>query len=959
MAPNNHNNNDNIFEKSSNNKRNKQLSNCDDTSSSSISCDYSDCNVRNRNKNLVLIYEGEEFKNYLEYHVSNYQIQNPNISIILQEINASNNNNNNNNNNNEGEYLIEQIDNIQSQSSWDGIIFPAHLTGALIDSNRLWDWTNYLRQNQERQQQMQLNNNNNNNNDNNEIHVKEEETNSIQWEDIQPFFRSQAQQQVISSSSSSSSTITSGGDDDEKSIKHKKTTLWALPLDGDVLSVYYRKDLFEKYQLDVPRTWDAYRDAAAFFHGQPWGPNNTELTGSCVTRANNNGKCGNNNNSKNNNNNNNNNNNINAYWASLVLSTMTQSTGTSSGYLLDPITMDPLLGEAMEETLRILAEQHILGPSEETFEDIECDDNEDDINLRLNEGTCAITYNWGNQLTTEPIVNNNSNITIGVAPTPGSTRVFNRSSGNLESCTPELCPYGLYFDDIGIVNRPSYAAFGGWAGGVSNNSPTREQNAMADFFSYISNTAQSLSDVLPNQRSNFVTPYRYSHLQASNWTDVGYDESTISEYKDTIQEVNSGNTVMEIRTPPGTNIRHIIHEEVYSYLLLNSNANTNTKNEGITLNSLDDAILRRKTTDQMDTKIREALSYLDESTVADSYRKSLGFTESPDSVVKSMNYIDRDYRETGWGLAGLICCTAVGLIIWTLWNRKNHVIQACQPFLMIQCAMGLFFMGGTLVPLGFDDSLFSKDVLDITCMVMPWMYMFGYTLFFSSVYSKIQACMRIFKHPGKYDVMSVRPWDSFKTFSWIFLLNGIVLFLWTLLDPLKWVRMEVATDRISGTTLYSEGGTGETYGHCMGERFDYLIFTLPLFVFNMVCIFVAMIQSFRCRFLDLEYHEMQWIQLSILPIFEAWIIGGPVLALVVENPTTKYVLYVFIITTSSIAIAFAVFAPKEWFVRKSIAMKFKSKAIAPPLASPAGVKILKHPTVCISFCLFFNHYFLT
>ena len=242
---------------------------------------------------------------------------------------------------------------------------------------------------------------------------------------------------------------------------------------------------------------------------------------------------------------------------------------------------------------------------------------------------------------------------------------------------------------------------------------------------------------------------------------------------------------------------------------------------------------------------------------------------------------------------------------------------------------------------------------------MPWMYMFGYTLFFSSVYSKIQACMRIFKHPGKYDVMSVRPWDSFKTFSWIFLLNGIVLFLWTLLDPLKWVRMEVATDRISGTTLYFEGGTGETYGHCMGERFDYLIFTLPLFVFNMVCIFVAMIQSFRCRFLDLEYHEMQWIQLSILPIFEAWIIGGPVLALVVENPTTKYVLYVFIITTSSIAIAFAVFAPKEWFVRKSIAMKFKSKAIAPPLASPAGVKILKHPTVCISFCLFFNHYFLT
>ncbi|MGK3757258.1 MAG: hypothetical protein ACI8RD_009572, partial [Bacillariaceae sp.] len=543
-----------------------------------------------------------------------------------------------------------------------------------------------------------------------------------------------------------------------------------------------------------------------------------------------------------------------------------------------------------------------------------------------------------------------------VAPTPGSTQVFNRTSGNLETCTPELCPYGLYFDEIGIVNRPSYSAFGGWAGGVSNDSPTWEQNAMADFISYISNSVQSLTDVLPNQRSNFVTPYRYSHLISSNWTDVGYDESTISEYKDTIQEVNSGNTVMEIRTPPGTNIRQIIHEEVYSYLILNPNPNPNTKSENITLNSLDDAILRRKITDQMDTRIREALSYLDESTVADSYRTSLGFTESPDSVVKSMNFIDSDYRETGLGLAGLICGTAIALIIWTLWNRKNHVIQACQPFLMIQCAMGLFFMGGTLVPLGFDDSLFSKDVLDITCMVTPWMYMFGYTLFFSSVYSKIQACMKIFKHPGKYDVMSVRPWDSFKLFSWIFLLNGIVLFLWTFLDPLKWVRMEVTADRIRGTI---EDGTGETYGHCMGERFDYLVFTIPLFVFNMAYLFVAMIQSFRCRFLDLEYHEMQWIQLSILPIFEAWIVGGPILALVVEDPTLKYILYVFIITTSSIAIFFAAFAPKEWFVRKNIAKTFKSKAIAPPIASPAGVKILKHPTVSILFCSILYHFILS
>ena len=52
----------------------------------------------------------------------------------------------------------------------------------------------------------------------------------------------------------------------------------------------------------------------------------------------------------------------NAYWTSLILSTMTQSQGTSSGYLINPETTEPLLGTAMEETLQILANQTLVGP---------------------------------------------------------------------------------------------------------------------------------------------------------------------------------------------------------------------------------------------------------------------------------------------------------------------------------------------------------------------------------------------------------------------------------------------------------------------------------------------------------------------------------------------------------------------------------------------------------------------
>ena len=32
-----------------------------------------------------------------------------------------------------------------------------------------------------------------------------------------------------------------------------------LPCDGDVHSMYYRKDLFEEYNIQIPRTWDEVR----------------------------------------------------------------------------------------------------------------------------------------------------------------------------------------------------------------------------------------------------------------------------------------------------------------------------------------------------------------------------------------------------------------------------------------------------------------------------------------------------------------------------------------------------------------------------------------------------------------------------------------------------------------------------------------------------------------------------
>jgi multiple sugar transport system substrate-binding protein len=115
------------------------------------------------------------------------------------------------------------------------------------------------------------------------------------------------------------------------------------PIDGDILSMFYRKDILEEFNLPVPRTWEEYVEVAAATHGKVF--EGKKLVGSCVGRSV--GCAG-------------------QYWANMVISTMTQTTGPSSGHLFDTADMTPLTGLVLEEALRLLELQAKYGPPDGT-----------------------------------------------------------------------------------------------------------------------------------------------------------------------------------------------------------------------------------------------------------------------------------------------------------------------------------------------------------------------------------------------------------------------------------------------------------------------------------------------------------------------------------------------------------------------------------------------------------------
>eukprot|EP00815_Leptocylindrus_aporus_P009242 CAMPEP_0116076022 /NCGR_PEP_ID=MMETSP0322-20121206/16998_1 /TAXON_ID=163516 /ORGANISM="Leptocylindrus danicus var. apora, Strain B651" /LENGTH=623 /DNA_ID=CAMNT_0003566223 /DNA_START=63 /DNA_END=1935 /DNA_ORIENTATION=- len=426
----------------------------------------------------ILAPEQFGFPEYLEDAVEDYESLRSNVKINITEKRFP------------VDLRAELVAEAESKSEkYTGYIYPAQETGTLTDNDALWDLNDFVRTSEE-----------------------------LVWPDLLSFYRERLAVY-----------------DDKNDVDDVKL----IPLDGDLLLLYYRKDLFEEYNMTAPRTWDEYTSAAKFFHGRDRWPNGEKildhsgneisLLGNCVPRRK---AC-----------------NINAYWSRLVLFSMTQYQGSSSGGLFDTMgeQMEPLLGDAMVETLLHLANQ-VRFDSEGQFSDSNgCLQHSREM---FQAGKCAMTYNWGDQVERWTDIDDNVYDkfikTTAVKRTPGSRKVYNRETLKLESCTMELCPYGVYEEGLGIVN------YLGWAGSVNNNVDDRSKQETAKFIAYLSNTVNE-NQVQPSKtKSNAFQPYRLTQLDINEWGE-DWEQKFAREfainYTDALRVVDNGNTVIEDRFP--------------------------------------------------------------------------------------------------------------------------------------------------------------------------------------------------------------------------------------------------------------------------------------------------------------------------------------------------------------------------------------------------------------------------
>ena len=260
----------------------------------------------------------------------------------------------------------------------------------------------------------------------------------------------------------------------------------------------------------------------------------------------------------------------------------------------------------------------------------------------------------------------------------------------------------------------------------------------------------------------------------------------------------------------------------------------------------------------------------------------------------------------GFACFGIIAASCLAASIWTYRNRQVYVVKSSQPLFLMMISVGVFLLGSTLIPLSLDDSDNLYDLEESRavgmCMSIPWVAWTGFTTTFAALFSKTWRINRLLNTKGGgLRRVEVTEKDVLPPFFALLAVNFLILLLWTLLDPLKYVRQD-----LPGTDGWNR--VIATYGSCRSNDSKYYLSALV--TVNMGVLAVANWQAYKAKSLESEFAESKYIGLTMLSLFQAMLIGFPALFLVRDNPQAFYVLLVLLIFVLCMVTLALLFGPK-------------------------------------------------
>ncbi|CAB9505250.1 Gamma-aminobutyric acid (GABA) B receptor [Seminavis robusta] len=289
-----------------------------------------------------------------------------------------------------------------------------------------------------------------------------------------------------------------------------------------------------------------------------------------------------------------------------------------------------------------------------------------------------------------------------------------------------------------------------------------------------------------------------------------------------------------------------------------------------------------------------------------------------DAVLTTNVHLTVVHRETlervrpyGLVLSALVVASAVAWSVWVVRQADHRVIRASQPvFLHMMCG-GVLIMGLSIIPLSIDDSIAgSNDGCDKACMAFPWLLSMGFSITFAALFSKIRRINMIVANTKQFRRVTVSTSDVMVPFVVICSLNVTILSIWTIVDPLVWMRED------SSSSSSAEGGVASV-GYC---SFNDSVFSVTcsilLVLVNFMAVVSSLVQLYRARGLSTMYSEGKYIAMAMGSMLQAFLSGIPILAVVTDSPQVAYFVKSTIVFVVAMSLLTLTFLPKFFIQQK-------------------------------------------
>ena len=141
--------------------------------------------------------------------------------------------------------------------------------------------------------------------------------------------------------------------------------------------------------------------------------------------------------------------------------------------------------------------------------------------------------------------------------------------------------------------------------------------------------------------------------------------------------------------------------------------------------------------------------------------------------------------------------------------------------------------------------------------------------------------------------------DVMLPFAVLFTSNLILMTVWTVLNPLVWVRIETSPT--------------ESYGVCNvnnTDKADWKVIVSVLAILNGAALIGANFEAYKARNVDTEFGESSYIGLIMGSFLQVVAVGLPLFFLVKDNPTARFFLTSSMVFLMCISVLLLLFIPK-------------------------------------------------